>query len=153
MVAVMGGAKVSDKIGVIENLLPRIDKLLVGGAMTYTFLKAQGHSTGKSRVEADKLDEARKLLELAGPKLVLPVDHLMAESLDPTAKDLGRRGVGPPRRRDRDRHRPGDGQALRRHHPVGRHGRLERPDGQVRGRAVPRGDPGRGRGDGRVVRA
>ncbi len=54
--------------------------------MTYTFLKAQGHSTGKSRVEADKLDEARKLLALAGDKLVLPVDHLMAESLDPSCK-------------------------------------------------------------------
>jgi phosphoglycerate kinase len=101
MVAVMGGAKVSDKIGVIENLLPRIDKLLVGGAMTYTFLKAQGHSTGKSRVEADKLDEARKLLELAGPKLVLPVDHLMAESLDPSCRtwviegsDLPDDGIG-----------------------------------------------------------
>jgi phosphoglycerate kinase len=86
MVAVMGGAKVSDKIGVIENLLPKIEKLLVGGAMTYTFLKAQGHNTGKSRVEADKLDEARRLLELAGPKLVLPVDHLIAESLDPSSK-------------------------------------------------------------------
>jgi phosphoglycerate kinase len=101
MVAVMGGAKVSDKIGVIENLLPRIDKLLVGGAMTYTFLKAQGHTTGKSRVEADKLDEACKLLELAGEKLVLPVDHLMAESLDPSSRtwvvegsDLPDDGIG-----------------------------------------------------------
>ena len=101
MVAVMGGAKVSDKIGVIENLLPKIEKLLVGGAMTYTFLKAQGHSTGKSRVEADKLDEARKLLALAGEKLVLPVDHLMAESLDPTSRtwvvggsDLPDDGIG-----------------------------------------------------------
>jgi phosphoglycerate kinase len=101
MIAVMGGSKVSDKIGVIENLLPKIDNLLVGGAMTYTFLKAQGHSTGKSRVEADKLDEARKLLELAGPKLILPVDHLMAESLDPTCRtwvvegsDLPEDGIG-----------------------------------------------------------
>ena len=101
MVAVMGGAKVSDKIGVIENLLPKIEKLLVGGAMTYTFLKAQGHSTGKSRVEADKLGEARKLLALAGEKLVLPVDHLMAESLDPTSRtwvvegsDLPDDGIG-----------------------------------------------------------
>ncbi len=101
MIAVMGGSKVSDKIGVIENLLPKIDNLLVGGAMTYTFLKAQGHSTGKSRVEGDKLDEARKLLELAGPKLILPVDHLMAESLDPTCKtwvvegsDLPDDGIG-----------------------------------------------------------
>jgi len=101
MVAVMGGAKVSDKIGVIENLLPKIQKLLVGGAMTYTFLKAQGHSTGKSRVEADKLDEARRILKLAGEKLVLPVDHLMAESLDPASRtwvvvgsDLPDDGIG-----------------------------------------------------------
>jgi phosphoglycerate kinase len=101
MIAVMGGSKVSDKIGVIENLLPKIDNLLVGGAMTYTFLKAQGFSTGKSRVEADKLDEARKLLTLAGSKLVLPVDHLMAESLDPTCRtwvvegsDLPEDGIG-----------------------------------------------------------
>ncbi len=82
----MGGAKVSDKILVIENLLPKVERLLIGGAMTYTFLKAQGHSTGKSRVEADKLDEARPLLELAGDKLVLPQDHLVSTSLDPTAE-------------------------------------------------------------------
>lgn len=77
-VAVMGGAKVSDKILVIENLLKKVDKLLIGGAMTYTFLKAQGHEVGKSRVEADKLDVARHVLELAGAKLVLPIDHLIA---------------------------------------------------------------------------
>ncbi len=86
MIAVMGGAKVSDKILVIETLLPKIDKLLVGGAMTYTFLKAQGHQTGKSRVEADRLDEATHLLALAGPKLVLPVDHLVADGIEATAK-------------------------------------------------------------------
>jgi phosphoglycerate kinase len=85
MVAVMGGAKVSDKILVIENLLPKVDQLLIGGAMTYTFLKAQGHSTGKSRVEADKLDEARHLLALAGSKLVLPQDHLVTTALDGSA--------------------------------------------------------------------
>jgi phosphoglycerate kinase len=78
-VAVMGGAKVSDKILVIESLLKKVDKLLVGGAMTYTFLKAQGHEIGKSRVEADKLDVARGLLEAAGGKIVLPVDHLVAD--------------------------------------------------------------------------
>jgi len=77
-VAVMGGAKVSDKIGVIENLLARVDRLLVGGAMTYTFLKAQGHSIGQSKVEADKLDVASRLIQLAGDKLVLPQDHLVA---------------------------------------------------------------------------
>ena len=76
--AVMGGAKVSDKILVIESLLTKVDKLLIGGAMTYTFLKAQGHSVGQSKVEADKLDVARHVLQLAGAKLVLPVDHLVA---------------------------------------------------------------------------
>lgn len=86
MVAVMGGAKVSDKILVIENLLPKVDRLLIGGAMTYTFLKAQGRPTGKSRVEADKLEEARRLLTLAGPKLMLPLDHLVATALDPAAE-------------------------------------------------------------------
>jgi phosphoglycerate kinase len=88
MVAVMGGAKVSDKILLIENLLPRVDHLLVGGAMTYTFLKAQGHSIGSSRCEADRLDEAKKLLADAGPKLVLPTDHLVARSLDPGAETM-----------------------------------------------------------------
>jgi phosphoglycerate kinase len=77
-VAVMGGAKVSDKILVIENLLKKVDQLLVGGAMTYTFLKAQGHNVGNSKVEADKLDVARKVLEMAGSRLVLPIDHLVA---------------------------------------------------------------------------
>ncbi|MDG3003891.1 phosphoglycerate kinase [Paludisphaera mucosa] len=78
-VAVMGGAKVSDKILVIESLLKEVDKLLVGGAMTYTFLKAQGIEIGKSRVELDKLDVAKKLLDTAGGKIVLPVDHLIAD--------------------------------------------------------------------------
>jgi phosphoglycerate kinase len=86
MVAVMGGAKVSDKIGVIENLLPKVDQLLIGGAMSYTFLKAQGHAIGKSRSEADKLDEARHLLQLAGSKLVLPKDHLVATAPDASAE-------------------------------------------------------------------
>jgi len=79
-IAVMGGAKVSDKIGVIESLLAKVDRLLVGGAMTYTFLKAQGRAVGKSKVEADKLDVANQLLELAGDKLILPSDHLVATS-------------------------------------------------------------------------
>ncbi|OJW26321.1 MAG: phosphoglycerate kinase [Planctomycetales bacterium 71-10] len=78
-VAVMGGAKVSDKILVIESLLKQVDKLLVGGAMTYTFLKAQGVEIGKSRVELDKLNVAKKLLDEAGGKIVLPVDHLIAD--------------------------------------------------------------------------
>src|SRR5262249_26530037 len=87
MVAVMGGAKVSDKILLIRNLLPRVERLLIGGAMTYTFLKARGHATGKSRVEADdKVEEARRLLEQAGPKLVLPKDHLVADAPEANAK-------------------------------------------------------------------
>ena len=84
-VAVLGGAKVSDKIKVIENLLPRISSLLVGGAMAYTFLKAQGIEVGKSRVEADKLDVARRALDAAerlGKAVVLPIDHIA--STDPT---------------------------------------------------------------------
>ena len=86
-VAVLGGAKVSDKIKVIENLLPRVSALLVGGAMAYTFLKAQGIEVGKSRVEADKLDIARRALEAAerlGKAVVLPIDHIA--STDPTGK-------------------------------------------------------------------
>ena len=86
LISVMGGAKVSDKILIIENLLPKVDHLLVGGAMTYTFLKAQGHEIGKSRCEHDKLDEAKKLLEKAGGKIVLPVDHLIATAPDASAE-------------------------------------------------------------------
>jgi phosphoglycerate kinase len=92
-VAVMGGAKVSDKILVIENLLKKVDKLLVGGAMTYTFLKAEGHSVGKSKVEANKLDVASQVLQMAGSKLVLPVDHLIADK--PEAGALTRVVEGP----------------------------------------------------------
>jgi phosphoglycerate kinase len=77
-VAILGGAKVSDKIGVIKNLLPRVDRLLIGGAMSYTFLKALGHNVGASRVEEDRLEEARQLYEEAQGKILLPVDHVVA---------------------------------------------------------------------------
>ena len=80
-VAILGGAKVSDKIEVIENLLKVVDKVLIGGAMAYTFLKAQGEPVGKSLVEDDKLDLAKKLLAEFGPKLVRPVDHVVASEL------------------------------------------------------------------------
>jgi phosphoglycerate kinase len=80
-VAILGGAKVSDKIEVIENLAKIVDQVLIGGAMAYTFLKAQGHPTGKSLVEDDKLDLARKLLCEFAAKLVLPVDHVVAAEL------------------------------------------------------------------------
>ncbi len=78
-VGLLGGAKVSDKIGVIESLLERCDQLLIGGAMAYTLLKAEGKAVGASKVEDDKLDLARDLLARAGGKLVLPEDHLIAD--------------------------------------------------------------------------
>lgn len=81
-VAIMGGAKVSDKIGAIRNLLTKADVLLVGGAMAYTFLKAQGRSVGNSKVEEDKIDVARDLLTEAGDRIMLPVDHVCAKSPD-----------------------------------------------------------------------
>lgn len=77
-VAIIGGAKVSDKIEVIQNMLKIVDKLLIGGAMAYTFLKTRGEETGKSLVEEDKLDLAKQLMSNAGAKLMLPVDHAVS---------------------------------------------------------------------------
>ncbi|EGC6236604.1 phosphoglycerate kinase [Listeria monocytogenes] len=79
LVAILGGAKVSDKIGVIENLLTKADKVLVGGGMTFTFMAAQGQEIGKSLLEADKVELAKGLLEKAGDKLVLPVDAVISK--------------------------------------------------------------------------
>jgi len=84
-VAVIGGAKVSDKIEVIQNLIPRVDRLLIGGAMAYTFFKAMGKPVGKSLVEDDKLDLARDVIARAkdrGLQLLLPVDHVVAAKLE-----------------------------------------------------------------------
>ena len=78
-VAILGGAKVSDKIGVINNLLDKADKVIVGGGMTYTFYAAQGIKIGNSLVEEDKIDVAKEILEKAGDKLVLPVDNVVAD--------------------------------------------------------------------------
>ncbi|MFR6223906.1 MAG: phosphoglycerate kinase, partial [Lactococcus lactis] len=79
-VAILGGSKVSDKIGVIENLLSKADKVIIGGGMAYTFLKAQGYEIGTSLVEDDKLDLAKELLEKAAGKLILPLDHKVANA-------------------------------------------------------------------------
>ncbi|HEY7406584.1 MAG TPA: phosphoglycerate kinase [Candidatus Angelobacter sp.] len=87
-VAIIGGAKVSDKIDVIRNLLSKVDALLIGGAMAYTFLKAQGLKVGKSLVEDDKLELAKSLLQEAQAKnvrLLLPVDNVVAEKIDASA--------------------------------------------------------------------
>jgi len=87
-VAILGGAKVSDKIEVIENLLGKVDRLLIGGAMAYTFFKALGLPTGKSLVEDDKLDKAREILAHAkarGVELTLPTDHVVADRIDAAA--------------------------------------------------------------------
>jgi len=87
-VAVMGGAKVSDKIKVIRNLLEKVDTMLVGGAMAYTFLKQQGVNVGDSLVEEDRLGVAAELMELAGEKIVLPADHVCAEEIGAEAEAL-----------------------------------------------------------------
>lgn len=91
-VAILGGAKVSDKIGVIENLLSKADKILIGGGMTYTFYKAKGMAIGKSLVEEDKVALAKELIEKAGDKLVLPLDSITASEFSndvPTEQHAG----------------------------------------------------------------
>jgi phosphoglycerate kinase len=84
-VAIMGGAKISDKIKLIENLLNTADKILIGGGMANTFIRAQGHETGTSLVEEDALPEAKRLLGMAGDRLVLPVDFVVADKFDANA--------------------------------------------------------------------
>lgn len=84
-VAIMGGAKISDKIKLIENLLDKADKILIGGGMANTFLKAQGHNMGKSLVEEEALPEARRLLEMAADRLILPVDVVTATEVSADA--------------------------------------------------------------------
>jgi phosphoglycerate kinase len=97
-VAIIGGAKVSDKIEVINALLDRVDSLLMGGGMTYTFLNARGQATGKSLVEVDKLDVARAALKKAeerGVKFLLPVDHVLADRFAADARTQVFSGDGP----------------------------------------------------------
>ena len=87
-VAIIGGAKVSDKIAVVDNLLKKADKVLIGGGMAYTFLKAMGYNVGKSLVEEDKLELAKEYLAKAEGKLVLPVDHVCADAFAEDAKTV-----------------------------------------------------------------
>src|SRR5574344_1033670 len=98
-VAIIGGAKVSSKIAVLESLLKNASALVIGGGMAYTFLKAQGHKVGISLVEDDFIDTAKKLLsdaETKGVKIVLPVDHVGAEAFDANAKPVAVDGVDIP---------------------------------------------------------
>lgn len=95
--AVLGGAKVSDKIAVIEKLMDLVDGFLIGGAMAYTFLKAKGHPVGKSLVEQDKVKYAREMMdrmEVRGKSLLLPIDHVVTGSITDTAGARTTSGVG-----------------------------------------------------------
>ena len=82
LVAILGGSKVSSKISVIENLLKKVDKLIIGGGMAYTFFAAQGKTTGTSLLEPDFIDYAKKMIDEAGDKLVLPIDTVVTEAFD-----------------------------------------------------------------------
>jgi phosphoglycerate kinase len=88
-VAVLGGAKISSKIGVISNLLPKVDKIIIGGGMAYTFFKAMGMEIGNSLLEEDKISLAKELLEKGGDKIVLPVDCMITNMLDFDARRVG----------------------------------------------------------------
>ncbi len=88
-VAILGGAKISGKIDIISNLLPRVDKIIIGGGMTYTFFKAQGKQIGKSLLEEDKIDLAKKLLEQGAAKIILPVDCTVTDIFDFDARKVG----------------------------------------------------------------
>ena len=94
-VAILGGAKISGKIDVIEAMLPKVDRMIIGGAMACTFFKAMGLETGKSLVEADRVDMAKTLLERAGDKLLLPTDARVAPSMDEpaSAHDVKREAI------------------------------------------------------------
>jgi phosphoglycerate kinase len=99
LAAVLGGAKVSDKIALVEHLLSRVDALLIGGGMAFTFLRALGHGVGKSLVEVDRIEMARSTLEAArrrGVQIVLPVDAVVASGLDsPSGRAVSVRDIGP----------------------------------------------------------
>ena len=96
-VVVLGGSKVSDKLGVISSLLPKVDRLLVGGGMCFTFLKAQGHEVGDSLLEADQLDACRTLLAESGDKIVLPTDVVVAAEVtdDAAAQTVAAEAIPP----------------------------------------------------------
>ena len=140
-VAILGGAKVSDKINVIEQLLGKCDTLLIGGAMAYTFFLAQGKEVGKSLVERDKVELAKALLAKAGGKIKLPVDTVISDKMTDDAEtsvvegnipaDMEGFDIGPKTR-----------EALQCRNRQGQNNHLERPDGRLREEAVCRRHPG-----------
>ena len=149
-VAILGGAKVSDKIEVIENLGKIVDRLLIGGAMAYTFLKAQGLPTGKSLVEEDKVELARKLLADLGGKLMLPVDHVVVSEIAAgAANESGRYHPG---RQDRRGYRAQDDSGFLAGDRRRQDGDLERPHGDLREAAIRQRHGGAGEGRGRFRR-
>ncbi len=146
-VAILGGAKVSDKIGVLRSLVTKVDALLVGGGMAYTFLKAQGMEIGASLLEADKLDVAREVLVAArakGVTFVLPMDHVIAQKVAPDAETRTVDSTCVPGRVDGIGHRPQSAPGVRHGHPGSQDGGVERTHGGVRDGAFPRGDTRRG---------
>ena len=156
-VAILGGAKVSDKIEVIENLLGKVDRLLIGGAMAYTFFKSRGVPIGRSLVEDDKLDAARSIESHAtsrGVGLELPVDHVVADRVEAGAAHevlaIGRCGD---RRSLRRGHRTRDRAGIRETPRRRQNGRLERSDGRFRDRRVRGRHQRRRAGGGRTSRA
>ena len=88
-IAILGGAKISGKIDIISNLLPKVDHIIIGGGMTYTFFKAQGKEIGKSLLEADKIDLAKELLAQGGEKIILPLDCMVSGTFDFDARKVG----------------------------------------------------------------
>ncbi len=95
LVAILGGSKVSSKISVIDNLLDKVDKLIIGGGMAYTFMAAMGYEVGDSLLEADYIDYAKKMMEKAGDKLLLPIDTVVAQEFknDSPSKVVGEGGI------------------------------------------------------------
>ena len=139
-VAILGGAKVSDKIGVIQNLLTKVDALIIGGGMAYTFLKAQGDPVGKSLVEEDKIELARDLLQQAKThklKFLLPTDHVIADRAEAGALvEIRRPGRAHPSQHDGARYRPRDHRNLFRRSRPRPHYCLEWSHGRFRVAAI-----------------
>ena len=159
-VAVVGGAKVADKLEVLKVLATKVDTLVVGGGMAFTFLAARGQHVGSSLLDEAHLEDCRALLD-SGAHILLPTDTRALEpggTFGPPSAGHGPRGSVKviegdlPGRLDRPGHRPGHGGGLRRGRRRRRHGAVERAAGRLRGPALRRRHPDRGRGGGALPR-